>query len=45
MDQTKGQKTAVQAATFGISLDWFAVLAALIAVLLVKLGWLPSIHW
>jgi len=45
MAQGQGQETAVKAAKLGISLDWLAVLAALIAVVLVKLGWLPGISW
>lgn len=45
MATQKGQETAVKAAKVGISLDWFAVLAALIAVALVKLGWSPNVSW
>jgi hypothetical protein len=41
----QGQDTAITAANVGISLDWFAVLAALIMVVLVKLGWLPNVSW
>ena len=45
MAMKQGQDTAVRAARFGISLDWLAVGAALLAVLLVKLGWLPGVSW
>jgi len=45
MSIREGQDTAVRAAKFGISLDWLAVSAALLAVLLVKLGWLPGVSW
>ena len=45
MGKTMGQDTAVKAAKLGLSLDWLAVLAAMVAVLLVALGWLPNISW
>jgi len=43
-DET-GQETAERAARVGISLDWLAVIAAIVLVILVKLNLLPKVAW
>jgi hypothetical protein len=45
MANETGQQTAEKAARLGISLDWLAVIAAIVLVILVKLDWLPKVTW
>ena len=37
--------TAVKKSGWGLSLDWWAVLLALVLALLVRIGWLQHISW
>ena len=39
------QETAVKKSDWGLSLDWWAVLLALVLALLVRVGWLQHISW
>jgi hypothetical protein len=45
MASETGQQTAEKAARFGIRLDWIAVIAALVLVILVKLDLFPKVGW
>jgi hypothetical protein len=39
------QETAVRKSRWGLALDWWAVLLALVLALLVRVGWLQHISW
>ena len=39
------QETVVKKSNWGLSLDWWAVLLALVLALLVRVGWLQHISW
>ena len=45
MENETGQQTAEKAARLGVSLDWLAVVAAIVLVILVKLDLLPKVNW
>jgi hypothetical protein len=45
MANETGQQTAEKAARFGIGLDWLAVIAAIVLVVLVKLDLFPKVSW
>jgi hypothetical protein len=45
MANETGQHTAEKAAKLGISLDWLAVIVAIVLVILVKLDLLPKVGW